>query len=99
MNFKIDKVVFFGYHDVIEEQHGADVLNEIDVISLWANVPVLISCKSGKMGSQQELNVLYELETVASRFVGKYAKKVLVTAKDLGGVYLERSKEMGIEVR
>ena len=59
----------------------------------------MISCKSGKMGGQQVLHALYELETVASRFGGKYAKKVLVTANELGDAYMERAKEMGIEVR
>lgn len=42
---------------------------------------------------------LYELETVANRFVGKYAKKVLVTAKEVAPGHLLRAKEMGIEVR
>lgn len=51
------------------------------------------------MGGQQVLHALYELETVASRFGGKYAKKVLVTANELGDAYMERAKEMGIEVR
>lgn len=39
------------------------------------------------------------IQTVASRFGGKYAKKVLVTANTLGEVYMERAKEMGIYVR
>ena len=42
---------------------------------------------------------LYELETVANRFGGKYAKKVLVVAKDVAAGHLLRAKEMGIEVR
>ena len=48
------------------------------------------------MGGQQALHALYELETVVSRFGGK---KVLVTANELGDAYMERAKEMGIEVR
>ena len=91
--------VHLDWDGVIHEQSGVDVLNEIDVLSLNGNIPVFISCKSGIMGGQQALHALYELETVASRFGGKYAKKVLVSAKELGDVYLERAAEMGIEVR
>ena len=91
--------VHLDWDGVIHDQPGIDVLNEIDVLSLKGNVPTFISCKSGKMGAQQALHALYELETVASRFGGKYAKKVLVTAKGIGDVYMERAKEMEIEVR
>jgi hypothetical protein len=42
---------------------------------------------------------MYELETVASRFGGRHAKKVLVIAKEMSEVYRERAIEMGIEVR
>lgn len=76
-----------------------DVLNEIDVLSLTGYVPTFISCKSGKMGAQQTLHALYELDTVAKRFGGKYAKKILVTVKELGDVYMERASEMGIEIK
>ena len=51
------------------------------------------------MGPQQTLHALYELDTVAKRFGGKYAKKVLVSANEIGPVYKERAAEMGIEVR
>lgn len=78
---------------------GADVFNEIDVLSMRGNVPVFMSCKSGNMGSQQSLHALYELETVARRFGGKYAKKVLVTTRPLSAAYMERAEDMGIEVR
>ena len=59
----------------------------------------LISCKSGKMGAQQSLHALYELETMTRRFGGKYAKKVLVTTRKLGKAARARAAEMGIEVR
>lgn len=91
--------VHLDWDGIIHGIPGQDVLNEIDVLSLNGNIPTFISCKSGKMGSQQALHALYELETVTRRFGGKYAKKVLVTAKGLGNVYMERAKEMGIEVR
>ena len=91
--------VHLDWDGVIHPQRGIDVMNEIDVLSLKGNIPTFISCKSGRMGAQQTLHALYELDTVAKRFGGKYAKKVLVSAKDIKGVYLERAEEMGIEVR
>lgn len=91
--------VHLDWDGVIHEQAGRDVFNEIDVLSIEGNVPIFISCKSGKMNAQQKLHALYELDTVTKRFGGKYAKKVLVTTKELGDVYNERAKEMGIEVR
>ncbi len=51
------------------------------------------------MSGNNALYALYELETVASRFGGKYAKKVLVSVKKLSAPYLQRAREMGIEVR
>lgn len=36
---------------------------------------------------------------VANRFGEKYAKKILVTMKDVGDVYIERASKRGIEVR
>ena len=50
------------------------------------------------MGPSNSLHALYELETVANRFGGKYAKKKLVTSRPLVDVYLKRAEEMGIEV-
>lgn len=91
--------VHLDWDGIIHDTPGIDVLNEIDVLSLRGNIATFISCKSGKMGSNQSLHALYELETVAGRFGGKYAEKVLVTANPLDEVYMERAKEMGIEVR
>ena len=91
--------VHLDWDGVIHTIPGKDVLNEIDVLSLKGNVPTFISCKSGKMDANKTLHALYELDAVARRFGGKYAKKVLVSAQDLVDVYLERADEMGIEVR
>lgn len=91
--------VHIDWDGVIHQSPGIDVLNEVDVLVLRGNIPTFISCKSGKMGPAQSLHALYELETVAKRFGGRYAKKVLVTTKPMGGVYLSRAEEMGIEVR
>ncbi len=91
--------VHLDWDGVIHKQAGIDVVNEIDVLSLRGNIPTFISCKSGKMGPQQALHALYELDTVTRRFGGKYAKMVLVTANGLFGAYQTRAEEMGIEVR
>lgn len=85
--------------DGVVKGQGSDVLNEIDVLSVKGNVISFISCKSGKMKREQILHALYELDTVARRFGGKYAKKVFVTSYAIPEVHLRRAAEMGIEVR
>lgn len=87
--------VHIDWDGVIHNMPGKDVLNEIDIMSINDNLPTFISCKIGNVDQM----ALYELETVANRFGGKYAKKVLVVAKDVAPVHLLRAEEMGIEVR
>ena len=91
--------VHLDWDGVIHKGSGVDLINEVDVLALKGNVPTFISCKSGKMNYVQTLHALYELDTVANRFGGKYCKKVLATVQPVRGVYLERAKEMKIEVR
>jgi len=87
--------VHIDWDGKLHEGQGEDVLNEIDVLSLCGNVPVFISCKGGSVDQM----ALYELDTVASRFGGKYAKKMLVVARELSKAHALRAEEMGIEVR
>lgn len=87
--------VHIDWDGVVHNLAGADVLNEIDVMSINNNLPTFISCKIGNVDQM----ALYELETVADRFGGKYAKKVLVIAKDMAHGHMLRAEEMGIEVR
>ena len=70
------------------------VENEIDVMLLEGYIPTFVSCKNGKVTQM----ALYELETVANRFGGKYAKKILVASLGLTEGYAKRAAEMGIEV-
>lgn len=91
--------VHIDWDGIIHNDPCVDVLNEIDVLTLKGNICNFISCKSGRMDKNQPLQALYELQTVAERFGGKYAKKVLVTANPIGQVYLDRAEEMEIEVR
>lgn len=72
-----------------------DVENEMDVLLTKDAIPVFISCKNGSVDS----NELYKLNTVAKRFGGKYAKKVLVmTQFTPPKSFFARAQEMNIRV-
>lgn len=82
-----------------KKTHGRDVENEIDVLCTRGMIPVFISCKSGFVDSDE----LYKLSSVADRFGGKYAKKVLCTIDlDKHGTCADsiraRAKDMGIKI-
>lgn len=85
--------VHVDWNGVIDET--VDVINEVDVISIDGYTPIIVSCKCGNSAN---MGALYELETVANRFGGKYARKILVSAKDMTETDKKRAKEMGIEV-
>ena len=87
--------VHIDWDGVVQQAGNPDVLNEIDVMSIRNNLATFISCKIGSVDQM----ALYELETVANRFGGKYAKKVLATAQPLSQAHMRRAEEMGIEVR
>lgn len=70
------------------------VENEIDVMAMKGYMPVIVSCKNGRV----KKNALYELETVANRFGGKYARKILVSSQGLTAGDAKRAREMGIEI-
>ena len=59
-------------HDFDDKEK--DTENEVDLVLMRGIVPVFVSCKNGNVDE----NELYKLNTVASRFGGPYAKKVLV---------------------
>lgn len=90
--------VHIDWDGEIHEFPGRDVVNEIDILVLKGNIPTFISCKNGKMESNQALHALYELDMVATRFGGKYAKKKLVITKFMPAIYRTRAQEMSIEV-
>ena len=90
--------VHLDWDGILHSRTSEDVLNEIDVLSVKGDLITFISCKAGRLGSSQSLYALYELETVAERFGGKYARKKLVTFQPLNDIYMERAAEMGIEV-
>ena len=78
----------------------SETINEIDVILMRSAVPTFISCKSGRADSK----ALHELETVTSRFGGKYAKKVLAMSTPCDAstsgtsFFKQRAKDMHIWV-
>ncbi len=76
-----------------------DTTNEIDLFMTRDLVPVFISCKNGDVDKE----ALYELNTVAEKFGGEYARKVLMAtfiSKDelKKRFLLQRAKDMRIEV-
>lgn len=81
-------------------QRIPDTSNEIDVIATRGLVSLFISCKNGEIGEEE----LYKLNTVASRFGGRYARKMLVATdlerKSAASVraFLQRAKDMGIYI-
>lgn len=60
------------------EEGIPDTRNEIDIILMHGMTPLFISCKNGDIGEEE----LYKLHTVAQRFGGPNAKKMLI-ATDL----------------
>ena len=85
--------------------HGApggvkDTKNEIDVMLMHGLTPVFVSCKNGAI---KEIE-LYKLNTVAERFGGEFAKKLLVSTdfdpenEDTRKAFLQRAADMNIVV-
>ena len=50
--------------------------NEIDVLLMHGATPLFISCKNGDVKMEE----LYKLHTVATRFGGPYARKMLIAS-------------------
>lgn len=75
-----------------------DTRNEIDVILMRGLTPIFISCKNGKIPEIE----LYKLCTVADRFGGKRAKKVLIATNfereddRSERAYIQRTRDMGV---
>ena len=86
--------VHVDWNGILDED--VDVINEVDVIAIDGYTPILVSCKCG---NGVGLQALYELDTVAQKFGGRYARKILVSAKGMSRTDTRRAEEMGIEVR
>lgn len=72
--------------------------NEIDVVLMHGIAPLFVSCKNGTIGEDE----LYKLHTVATRFAGPHARKMLIAtelAKKTEAAdrsFAQRAKDMGI---
>lgn len=84
--------------DINTDQYSFDTENEIDVMMMHGMVPVFVSCKNGYIDKDE----LYKLNAVATRFGGKYAKKVLVATSldnsDFSNYLRQRAEDMGIRL-
>ncbi len=86
------------FHDEDSEQIY-DTENEIDIMLMHGMIPVFVSCKNGIVTADE----LYKLNTVAERFGGNYAKKVLVATSisalgEQGKHLRQRAKDMNIRL-
>ena len=91
--------VYIDWDGKVASGGEKDTVNEIDVILMKGMIPVFVSCKNGNV----EEDELYKLDTVASRFGGTYAKKVLIATKlgkKPGGVehFKQRARDMKIHL-
>ncbi len=92
--------VYIDWDGVLgDKQDMPDTINEVDVILTHDMIPVFISCKNGWVSMEE----LYKLSTVAQRFGGEYAKKVLVAPSlekfgDHAKYVRKRANDMGIIV-
>ena len=78
---------------------GAETRNEIDIMLMKDAVPVFISCKNGEVYKE----ALYELDSLARRFGGSYAEKVMFATylsgdDDKKAYLISRAKDMGINL-
>ena len=93
--------VFVDWDGIIhnEEENAKDTRNEIDIILMRGLIPVFISCKNGEVRKE----ALYEINTVAEKFGGEYAKKILLTTyishdKESRDFIIQRAKDMKVEI-
>ena len=83
---------------IFGEDGNNGTTNEIDVMLMHNMIPIFVSCKNGEFKADE----LYKLNTVAERFGGKYAKKVLVASSlgddELDKILKQRAQDMKILV-
>ena len=72
------------------------VENEIDLIFLKDYKLHIVSCKSGKKGNQYDL---FQLETLRNITSGTFGKGIFITTKNPTSRFLDRARNLGIEVK
>lgn len=80
--------------DTEKNKSNDETTNEIDVIATAGCIPIVISCKNTNIVKEY----LYELETVANHYCGKYSRKVIVTSVKTPSAIRNRANDMGITV-
>ncbi len=96
----IDQSVYIDWDGIIhsdKDPKNKDTKNEVDIMVMRDLIPIFISCKNGEVHKE----ALYELDTIAKKFGGKYGKKYLLAtylSSDKESVkYLkQRAKDMNI---
>ena len=84
--------------DGLVDAQGFDTCNEIDVVLMHGTTPLFVSCKNGNVDKDEP----YKLHTVATRFGGPYARKMLIVTdpgQKKGRAYQtlrQRASDMGI---
>lgn len=90
--------VYIDWDGKISDKNSCDTENEVDVMMMHGMVPVFVSCKNGRIDKEE----LYKLSSVAGRFGGKYAKKVLFAAalddSDYSKYIRQRAEDMEIRL-
>ncbi len=66
--------------------------NEIDVLMMWGNRPIFVSCKNTRITKEY----IYEIIAMAKHYGGRYAIPVIVTALDSFPAVSERADEMDV---
>lgn len=92
--------VTIDWDGVVHEpsQRIPDTRNEIDVLVMRGMIPLFISCKNGNIGEEE----LYKLHTVAMRFGGACARKMLIATNlerrntASGSSFIQRARDMNI---
>lgn len=92
-----DVGVPLDWDGVLQPYGVPDTRNELDVMLTVGITPVCISCKNGICTKE----ALYELQTLAEHFGGRYARKILVATyinynENARKSLIQRAKDMGI---
>lgn len=80
--------------DWVPKDGTQDTRNEVDAVLMHGATPLFVSCKNGNVDE----NELYKLNTVAERFGGPHAKKMLITTdlENKGQRFIRRAWDMDV---
>ncbi len=97
----IDIGIYVDWDGVIHDgtTKERDTVNEVDIILMRDLIPVFVSCKNGEFHKES----LYELDIVAKKFGGGYAKKIMLTTyitndSESKKYIMQRAKDMNIDI-